>query len=79
MELETEIKNKMKPEIYEKILTDSNLQAELMLAHGKSYQTVRRWAKEKNEILTSMASLRIIMKYVSADFESTHDFFQHKY
>jgi hypothetical protein len=79
MVLEKQITNEMKPEIYEKILTDSNLQAELMLAHGKSYATVRRWAKEKNEILTSMASLRIIMKYVSSDFDSTHDFFKPKY
>jgi hypothetical protein len=71
MGIETEMKSElkqgvgveMKREVYEKILTNSRLQAELMLAFDKSFTTVRRWAKERNEILTSIKALKVIAKY----------------
>jgi hypothetical protein len=49
----------MENEIYTLILTDSNLQAKLMLAFKKSYSTIRRWAVTRNEMLTSLKAQKI--------------------
>ncbi len=38
----------LKKEVYTEILTNSNLQAAVMLASGKSFSTVRVWASEQN-------------------------------
>jgi len=50
----------LKKEVYTEILTNSNLQAAVMLASGKSFSTVRVWASEQNARLETWEILKLL-------------------
>jgi len=53
----------METNFYTQVVTDSNLQAKLMLAFNKSYSTIYRWGREKNLILTTPKAQEVIKKH----------------
>jgi len=53
----------METNFYTKIISDSNLQAKLMLEFDKSYSTIYRWAREQNLILTTPKAQEVIKKH----------------
>ena len=64
----------MKEEIYKIIRTDSNLQARLMLASGKSFNTIIRWASVKKKDLEQITFLKVIKEHL--ELKSIDDLFE---
>ena len=58
---------KLKQEIYDLILSDSVLQAEIVKASGgSSFSSVRRWAINQDEKLCNYSILQAILSYLSS-------------
>ena len=57
----------MNEEIYTRVLRDSNLQAKLVLATGKSFSTIWRWAARKDERLTTHKATSLINEHLEGD------------
>lgn len=57
----------MKEEFYDLVLKDSNLQAKLVLATGKSFSTIWRWAARKDERLTTFKATSLINEHINGE------------
>jgi hypothetical protein len=60
--------NEMTEEIYSTILTDTDLQSKLVLILNKSYPTIRRWALDKSDRLTTIKAKAIIDEHFTGEF-----------
>jgi hypothetical protein len=54
----------MNESIYTLILSDINLQAKLMMSMQKSWQTIYRWAKHKDVMLTTKIASETIDQHI---------------
>ena len=59
----------MDTDIYSTVLKDSKLQAKLVLATGKSFPTIWRWANRKDERLTTLKATSIIDEHLNGQSE----------
>ena len=57
----------MTKDIYSLVLKDSNLQAKLVLATGKSFSTIWRWAHRKDERLTTLKATSLINEHLNGE------------
>jgi hypothetical protein len=57
----------MKIDIYKSVLKDSKLHAKLVLATGKSFPTIWRWANRKDERLTTLKATSIIDEHMQGE------------
>jgi hypothetical protein len=57
----------MDTDIYSSVLKDSKLQAKLVLATGKSFPTIWRWANRKDERLTTIKATSIIDEHLNGE------------
>jgi len=59
----------MNTDIYSTVLKDSKLQAKLVLATGKSFPTIWRWANKQDERLTTLKATSIIDEHLNGESE----------
>lgn len=53
----------MEEKDYNKILSNTDLQAVLGIAFKRSVQTIKLWARERNDILTSIKAIKVQKDY----------------
>jgi len=68
----------MRENVYTTILKDSDLQAKLMLVFKKSYSTIRKWALDKNEMLTTNKAQLIIKEHLNIEIAQTIELIKDK-
>ncbi len=66
----------MNTDIYSTVLKDSKLQAKLVLATGKSFPTIWRWANKQDERLTTLKATSIIDEHLNGESDYFLSLFQ---